>query len=78
MNYAYSTTYRSGTARRGGLLGIVAALHAGVLLLILAAKTVAPVLMEMPLMVQFIEPPKPVEVAAAPRPLPLNGVRGDP
>jgi protein TonB len=71
MNYAYSTTYRSGTALRGGLMGIVAALHAGVLLLILAAKTVAPVLMEMPLMVQFIEPPKPVEVAAAPRPLPV-------
>jgi len=71
MNYAYSTPYRSGTARRGGLLGIVVALHAGVLLLILAAKTVVPALLETPLMVNFIEPPKPVEVEAASRPLPV-------
>lgn len=71
MNYAYSTSSHSGSARRGGLLGIVVALHAGVLLLILAAKTVAPALLETPLMVHFIEPPKPVQVEAAPRPLPV-------
>lgn len=71
MNYAYSTSSHSGSARRGGLLGIVVALHVGVLLLILAAKTVVPELLETPLMVHFIEPPKPVEVAAAPRPLPV-------
>ncbi len=71
MNYAYSAFNHSGTARRGGLLSIVVALHVGVLLLILAAKTVAPALLETPLMVHFIEPPKPVQVEAAPRPLPV-------
>ena len=71
MNYAYSTSCHSGAARRGGLLSIVVALHAAVLLFILAAKTVAPALLETPLMVHFIEPPKPVEVEAAPRPLPI-------
>ena len=71
MNYAFANPYGLGKTRRGGLLGIVLALHAAVLFLILAAKTVAPSLLESPLMVQFIEPPTPVEVAAAPRPLPL-------
>ena len=71
MNYAFANPYGLGKTRRGGLLGIVLALHAAVLFLILAAKTVPPSLLESPLMVQFIEPPTPVEVAAAPRPLPL-------
>lgn len=71
MNYALSRPSSFGTARRGGLLGVVLALHAGVLFVILAAKTIAPVLLEVPLIVQFLDPPKPVEVAAAPRPLPV-------
>lgn len=69
MNYILSYSHRTGTARRGGLLGIVIALHAGLLFLVVMAKTVAPVLLETPLMVQFIEPPKPLERAAASRPL---------
>ena len=68
MNYVLSHSPRSGTARRGGLLGIVIALHAGLLCLVMMAKTVVPALLETPLMVQFIEPPKPLEMAAAPRP----------
>ena len=65
MNYVLSHSTRSGTARRGGLLGIVIALHAGLLCLVMMAKTVVPALLETPLMVQFIEPPKPLEMAAA-------------
>lgn len=68
MNYVLSHSPRSGTARRGGLLGIVIALHAGLLCLVMMAKTVVPALLETPLMVQFIEPPKPLEMGAAPRP----------
>ena len=67
MNYVLSHSPRSGTARRGGLLGIVIALHAGLLCLVMMAKTVVPALLETPLMVQFIEPPKPLEMGGAPR-----------
>lgn len=67
MNYVLSNSHRPGTARRGGLLGIVIVLHAGLLFLVMMAKTVVPALLETPLMVQFIEPPKPLELAAAPR-----------
>ena len=70
MNYVLSHSPRSGTARRGGLLGIVIALHAGLLCLVMMAKTVVPALLETPLMVQFIEPPKPLEMGAAQRPSP--------
>ena len=77
MNYALSHPTSAGGLRRGGLLGAVIALHAGVLLLLLTVKSVAPELLEKPLMVQFIEP-KPVEVAPEPpaaKPLPMAAPR---
>ena len=78
MNYALSHPTSAGGLRRGGLLGAVIALHAGVLLLLLTVKSVAPELLEKPLMVQFIEPPKPVEVVPEPpaaKPLPMAAPR---
>jgi len=57
------------TARRGGLLGVVVGLHAVVFLGILAAKTVVPQIMEMPLIVDMLEPEAPK--APAPKPLPM-------
>jgi hypothetical protein len=51
MSYALS---RPTTARRGGLLGIVIGAHIGVILIAMAAKTVAPQIMEMPLIVDLI------------------------
>ena len=53
MSYALS---RPTTARRGGLLGIVIGAHIGVILIVMAAKTVAPQIMEMPLIVDLIQP----------------------
>lgn len=53
-----------GGPRRGGLLGIVLLLHAGLLLLLLTVRSVVPTLAETPLMVEFFEPPKPLAVAA--------------
>jgi protein TonB len=67
MNYALS---RPTAARRSGLLGIVVAAHLGALLLIVAAKTVAPRTLEIPLVVDLLQPaaePKPPEA----RPLPV-------
>ncbi len=43
-------------ARRSGLLGIVIGVHIGIALLIFAAKTVAPQVIEMPLMVDLLTP----------------------
>jgi protein TonB len=55
-------------------LGVVVALHAGVLLLLLAVKSATPLLLETPLMVQFIEPPLPLPPLVneeAPKALPI-------
>ena len=68
MTYAQAST--SDPVGRIYLFGIALALHAGVLFFILSAKPAVPALLETPLMVQFIEPPKPLEMAAAPRPSP--------
>ncbi len=67
MSYALS---RNSSAQRSGLLGIVIAAHVGVLLLVLAAKTIAPQIMEMPLIVDLLPAP-PVEAPPAPQPLPM-------
>ena len=66
MTYAQAST--SDPVSRVCLFGIALALHAGALYFILSAKPAVPALLETPLMVQFIEPPKPLEMAAAPRP----------
>ncbi len=66
MSYALS---RPPTARRGGLLGIVVGAHIGVILIVMASKTVVPQIMEMPLVVDLIQPAqeKPPET----KPLPV-------
>ena len=63
--------------QRSSLLAVVIALHAGILLLILAAKTVAPKIIEMPLMVELLQPPEPLK-APEPEARPLPVVRPQP
>ena len=73
MSYALS---RPSSARRSGLLGIVIGAHVGIFLIIMAAKTVAPQIMEMPLIVDLIQPvqEKPPEAKPLPvaKPQPLR------
>jgi len=71
MSYALS---RPSSTQRSGLLGIVIGVHIGVFLLILAAKTVAPQIMEMPLIVDLLQP----EAPKAPEPKPLPVVKPEP
>ena len=52
MSYALS---RPSSSQRSGLLAVVIGLHVGVFLLILAAKTVVPKIMEMPLVVDLLQ-----------------------
>lgn len=66
MSYALS---RPTTARRGGLLGIVVGAHIGVILIVMAAKTVAPQIMEMPLVVDLIQPAQEKPPEAKPLPV---------
>lgn len=69
--------------RRSSLLGIVVAAHLGALLLILAARTVAPRIAEIPMVVELLQPPaeqrrpepKPLPVA---RPQPADRPRATP
>jgi protein TonB len=63
MNYALPRRSSPGGLRRGGLLAVVLALHGVAFAVMLTVRTVRPALPEMPLMVHFIDPPKPVEVA---------------
>ena len=52
MSYALSyASSRPSSARRSGLLGIVIGLHIAILLVVLAAKTIVPQIMEIPLVV---------------------------
>jgi len=67
MSYALSSP---STSRRSSLLGIVIGLHLGILLLALAAKTVAPQIMEMPLIVDLLPAPQ-VEAPPEAKPLPV-------
>lgn len=66
MSYALS---RPTTARRGGLLGIVVGAHIGVILIVMAAKTVVPQIMEMPLVVDLIQPAQEKPPEAKPLPV---------
>lgn len=72
MSYALS---RPTSLQRSSLLGIVIALHAGIFLPILAARTVAPKIMEMPLIVDLLQPP---EEQKQPEAKPLPVVRPQP
>ncbi len=72
MSYALS---RPSQIQRSSLLAIVIALHAGIFLLILAARTVAPKIMEMPLIVDLLQPP---ETQKEPEAKPLPVVRPQP
>ncbi len=68
MNYALS---RPSPGQRSGLLGIVVGAHVGLVLLVVAAKSVAPQIAEIPLLVDLVEPkaeqPRPPEA----KPLPV-------
>lgn len=72
MSYALS---RPSHFQRSSLLAVVIALHAGVFLLILAAKTVAPQIMEMPQIVDLLQP---LETRKEPEAKPLPVVRPQP
>lgn len=67
MSYALS---RPSSFQRSSLLGVVVGLHVGIFLLILAAKTVVPQIMEMPLIVDMIQP-APVDKPPEAKPLPV-------
>ena len=67
MTYALS---RPTAARRSGLLGIVVAAHVGAVALIVAAKTVAPRILEMPMIVDLLQPPAEQKLPEA-KPLPV-------
>ena len=67
MSYALS---RPSSRKRSGLLAAVIGLHAGVFLLILAAKSVVPQLMETPLVVDLLQA-EPIEKPSEAKPLPM-------
>jgi len=66
MSYALS---RPSSVQRSSLLGIVIGLHVAVAAVIFAAKTVAPQIMEMPLIVDMLPAEKPAEPQAKPLPV---------
>jgi protein TonB len=67
MSYALS---RPSSTQRSSLLLIVIGLHAGLFLLVMAAKTIAPQIMEMPMIVELLPAPKMEEPPQA-KPLPV-------
>jgi protein TonB len=67
MSYALS---RPSSAQRSGLLGVVIGLHAAVFLAIMAAKTIVPQIVEMPLIVDLLQPPAEIKQPVA-KPLPM-------
>jgi len=68
MSYVLS---RPSSAQRSGLLGIVIGAHVAVFLLIMAAKTVMPQIMEMPLVVDLLEAPPVIQKQPEAKPLPV-------
>ena len=68
MSYALS---RPSSFQRSGLLTVVIGLHVGVFLLILAAKTVVPQIMEMPLVVDLLETQE-IKKEPVAKPLPMT------
>jgi periplasmic protein TonB len=67
MSYTLS---RPSSTQRSSLLSIVVGLHVGIFLLIMAAKTVAPQIMKMPLIVDLLPAPK-IEDEPQAKPLPI-------
>lgn len=67
MSYTLS---RPSPFQRSGLLSVVVGLHVGIFLLILAAKTVAPQIMEIPLVVDLLVTPETKKEPVA-KPLPM-------
>lgn len=67
MSYTLS---RPSQVQRSGLLVLVIGLHIGIFLLILAAKTVIPQIMEIPLVVDMLQPPE-IEKEPEAKPLPM-------
>lgn len=72
MSYALSPPF---STKRGGLLGVVIGLHVGIFLLILAAKTIVPQIMEIPLVVDLLPAP---EVQKPPEAKPLPVIKPQP
>ena len=68
MSYALS---RPSQTRRSGLLTVVIGLHVGIFLIILAAKTVVPQIMEMPLVVDLLQA-EPEQKPPEAKPLPVS------
>ena len=68
MSYALS---RPSQTRRSGLLTVVIGLHVGIFLTILAAKTVVPQIMEMPLVVDLLQA-EPEQKPPEAKPLPVS------
>lgn len=67
MSYVLS---RPSSAQRSNLLGVVIGLHAAVFLVIMAAKTIVPEIVEMPLIVDLLQPPAEIKQPVA-KPLPM-------
>jgi protein TonB len=67
MSYALS---RPSSAQRSGLLGVVIGLHVAIFLAIMAAKTIAPQIVEMPLIVDLLQAPLEIKQPVA-KPLPM-------
>ncbi len=65
MSYALS---RPTSARRSGLLGMVVGLHIAIFLIVATTRSVAPQIMELPLVVDLLQPvePKPTEATRQP------------
>lgn len=68
MSYVLS---RPGTWQRSGLLGVVVGLHLLVGLAVLAARTIAPAILETPLVVDLLPAPESEKTPAA-KPLPMS------
>ena len=68
MSYVLS---RPSSAQRSGLLGLVIGAHVAIFLLVIAARTVVPQLMEIPLVVDLLEPAPVAEKLPEAKPLPI-------
>lgn len=68
MSYVLSSP---SSTKRSGLLGLVIGLHAGVFLLILAARSVVPQIMEIPMVVELLQAPE-MEKPPEAKPLPVT------
>ena len=69
---------QASSARRSGLLAVVVGAHAGALLLLLAAKTLAPQIAEAPLLVDLLPPGEPTIESKPLPPLKPQTIRRQP